>query len=48
VSADPPEATDEPLVRRGLERLPETDDRVALDTMRCDYATWWRDRTTVD
>ena len=46
--ADPPEATDEPLVRRGLERLPEADDRVALDTMWCDYATWWRDRATVD
>ena len=27
--ADPPEATDEPLVRRGLERLAEADDRVA-------------------
>ena len=46
--ADPPEATDEPLVRRGLERLPEADDRVAVDTMWCDYATWWRGRATVD
>lgn len=41
VAADPPEPTDEPLIRRNLEPVPELQDRSALSAMWDSYAAYW-------
>ncbi len=41
IAADPPEATDEPLVRRNHEPMPELHDPAAIVAMWDNYARYW-------
>jgi hypothetical protein len=45
VCSDPPEAADEPLVRKGLEPLPELRDPAAVAAVWDAYAAYWRAET---
>lgn len=45
VCSDPPEAADEPLVRKGLEPLPELRDPAAVAALWDAYAAYWRSET---
>jgi nucleoside-diphosphate-sugar epimerase len=45
VCSDPPEAADEPMVRKGLEPLPELRDPAAVAALWDSYAAYWRAET---